>query len=80
MAGWCPTPSAPDTRWSKRRFFTEEYKSGILDEYEERGTGIGAHCPASQGGPALHEYLLLAPQEDGVDRGRRNLSVSDLAD
>ena len=32
--GLVPTPSTPDTRWSKRRFFAEEYKSRILDEYE----------------------------------------------
>jgi site-specific DNA recombinase len=35
--GLVSTPSAPDTRWSKRRFFTEEYKSRILDEYENAG-------------------------------------------
>jgi site-specific DNA recombinase len=37
--GLVSTPSAPDTRWSKRRFFTEEYKSCILDEYENAAPG-----------------------------------------
>jgi site-specific DNA recombinase len=37
--GLVSTPSAPDTRWSKRRFFTEEYKSQILDEYENAAPG-----------------------------------------
>jgi len=37
--GLVSTPSTPDTRWSKRRFFTEEYKSRILDEYENAAPG-----------------------------------------
>jgi hypothetical protein len=37
--GLVSTPSAPDTRWSKRRTFTEEYKNRILDEYENAGPG-----------------------------------------
>ena len=37
--GLVSIPSAPDTRWSKRRFFTEEYKSRILDEYENAAPG-----------------------------------------
>jgi site-specific DNA recombinase len=37
--GLVSTPSAPDTRWSKRRTFTEEYKSRILDEYENTAPG-----------------------------------------
>jgi hypothetical protein len=37
--GLVSTPSAPDTRWSKRRFFTGEYKSRILDEYETAAPG-----------------------------------------
>jgi hypothetical protein len=32
-------PGAPDTRWSKRRFFTEEYKSRVLDEYKNAAPG-----------------------------------------
>jgi hypothetical protein len=37
--GLVSAPSAPDTRWSKRRFFTEEYKNRILDEYENAAPG-----------------------------------------
>jgi hypothetical protein len=37
--GLVSTPGAPDTRWSKRRFFTEEYKSRVLDEYKNAAPG-----------------------------------------
>ena len=37
--GLVSTPSAPDTRWSKRRTFTEEYKSRVLDEYKNAAPG-----------------------------------------
>jgi DNA invertase Pin-like site-specific DNA recombinase len=37
--GLVSTPGASDTRWSKRRTFTEEYKSRILDEYENAAPG-----------------------------------------
>jgi len=37
--GLVSTPGAPDTRWSKRRTFTEEYKSRILDEYLNAAPG-----------------------------------------
>jgi DNA invertase Pin-like site-specific DNA recombinase len=37
--GLVSTPSAPDTRWLRRRIFTEEYKNRILDEYENAGPG-----------------------------------------
>jgi site-specific DNA recombinase len=37
--GLVSTPGTPDTRWSKRRTFTEEYKRRILDEYENAAPG-----------------------------------------
>jgi DNA invertase Pin-like site-specific DNA recombinase len=38
--GWLvSTSGAPDTSRPKRRFFTEEYKSRILDEYDNAGPG-----------------------------------------
>jgi DNA invertase Pin-like site-specific DNA recombinase len=35
--GLVSTSGAPDTRWSKRRTFAAEYKSRILEEYENAG-------------------------------------------
>jgi chromosome segregation ATPase len=37
--GLVSTPGALDTRWSKRRTFTAEYKARILEEYENAGPG-----------------------------------------
>jgi DNA invertase Pin-like site-specific DNA recombinase len=47
--GLVSAPSAPDTRWSKRRVFTEEYKSRILDEYENAGPGERAALMRREG-------------------------------
>jgi site-specific DNA recombinase len=37
--GLVSTPGTTETRWSKRRTFTDEYKSRILHEYENAGPG-----------------------------------------
>ncbi len=37
--GLVSIPGTPDTRWSKRRTFTAEYKARILEEYENAGPG-----------------------------------------
>jgi hypothetical protein len=37
--GLVSIPGTPDTRWSKRRTFTAEYKARFLEEYENAGPG-----------------------------------------
>ena len=57
----------------KPRTFTEEYKSRILDEYENASTGERIALLRRE--DLYVSDITLAPEEDGVDRGRRTCQV-----